>query len=190
VHHSSMQHSGKADIGGPSFLCRDFGRDDGVRVRFSDDRVRADGLHRWIAFDSQSHNAGQVSAHGNGEFELLILDEIAVGNGLSAAGKDSFFRTDLIFGNAETLRCELKERLISIGRSFADVGRAATQEIEGSDPVGRLIRVTRDNRGDRIERNSQFVGHNLPVRGERGALTEVALARANQHVVVRMDFDP
>jgi len=50
-------------------------------VRFADDGVGADRFHRWIAFDTQSHNAGQISADGNGKFELLIFDEVITGFG-------------------------------------------------------------------------------------------------------------
>ena len=37
-----------------------------------------------------------------------------------------------------------------------------------------------DDGGDGFERHAQFFGNNLAVCGERGALTEVALAGANQ----------
>ena len=101
MHHASMQHSGKADVRGPGFFCRDFRGDDGVRMRLADDGVGADRLHRRIALDSQSHNACQIASNGDGEFELLIFDQVAVRHGFAAAGKDTVFGNELVFRDVE-----------------------------------------------------------------------------------------
>ena len=89
----------------------------------ADDRVSADGFHRRIAFHSQSHDAGQIAADGNGEIELLIFDEVAVRDGFTAAGKDAVLHRELIFRNVETFGGDIEKRLIDVRGGFTDVRR-------------------------------------------------------------------
>ena len=147
-------------------------------------------LHGRIARDRQSHNAGQVAAHGDGELQLLPLHQIAVRHALAAARNDAVLHGKLALRNAEPLRRQIEQRLIGIGRRFADVRRSAAEKIEGAAAVRRAIGVAHHHRGDGLERRAQLFGHNLPVRGERGALAEIALAGANQDGVVGMNLDP
>ena len=64
------------------------------------------------------------------------------------------------------------------------------EKIEGAAAVRRAIGVAHHHRGDGLERRVQFFGYNLPVRGERCALAEIAFARANQNGVVGMNLNP
>ena len=109
---------------------------------------------------------------------------------LPAARNNAVFHGELILRNAEPLRREIKQGLIGIGRRFTDIGRSAAEEIESAAAVWRAVGVAHDYRGDRLERRTQLFGNNLPVSGERGALAEIALARANQDRVIRMNLYP
>src|ERR1019366_6475064 len=80
--------------------------------------------------------------------------------------------------------------LIGVSRSFAYVRPAAAQEIEGSAAVRSAIGVAHHHRGDGFKGGVQLFRDNLAVRGERGALTEIAFAGADQDGVVGMNFDP
>jgi hypothetical protein len=50
--------------------------------------------------------------------------------------------------------------------------------------------VPSDDSGDGFEGNAQFVGNNLAIGRECGALTEVTLTGTNEDGVIRMYFDP
>ena len=80
--------------------------------------------------------------------------------------------------------------MIGVRSGFADVGSAAAEEIEGTAAIGSLIGVPRDDGGDGLERDTQFVGNNLAICRECGALTKVTLAGSNEDGVIRMYFDP
>ena len=159
-------------------------------IRLADDRVLADRLHRRIARDGQSHEAGQVAAHGNGELQLLALHQFAVRDALAAAGNDAVLDGKLALRNAEPLRSQIQQRLIGVGRRFADVRRAAAEKIEGAAAIRRAVSVAHHDGGDGLERRAQLFGDDLPIRGERRALAEIALAGANQDGVVGMNLDP
>ena len=121
---------------------------------------------------------------------MPILDEVAVRDALTAPGKNSVFRRDLVFRNRKTFAGEIEKSLIGVCSGFTDVGRAATEEIKGAAAIRSLIGVPRDDGSDRPERDAQFVGNDLAIRGERCALTKVTLPGPNQDSVVRMNFDP
>src|SRR5882724_2688983 len=185
-----MQHSGKANIGGPDFFRGDFGDDDGIRHGLADEFVFADGLHRRIAIDGQAKDAGEVTADRNGELQLLILNEVAVRDAFPAAGDDAVITGELVFGYAEALGCKIEQRLVSVSGSFADIWRATAQEIEGAAAVRRAVGVSRDDRGNCVEGNAKLVGHDLAIGSESGALAEITLAGANQDSAVRVNLDP
>ena len=72
---------GKADVGGPSFFCGDFGADDGVRRDLPMTVYSLTGFIGGLPSTVNPIDAGQVAANGNGELQLLVFDEVAVGNG-------------------------------------------------------------------------------------------------------------
>ena len=80
--------------------------------------------------------------------------------------------------------------MVGVRRGFADVGHSAAEEIEGSAAVGSAIGVAHHHGGDGFKGGVQLFRDNLAVGGERGALTEIALAGANEDGVVGMNFDP
>ena len=100
------------------------------------------------------------------------------------------FTESLIFRDTQPLRGEIQQRLIGIGRRFADIRRAAAEKIERAAAVRRAIGVAHHHGGDVLEACVQLFGHNLPVGRERGALAEIALAGANQDGVVGMNLNP
>src|SRR5882672_4843332 len=141
---ASMQHVRKANIGGPDFFRGDFGDDDRVRHGLADEFVFADGFHRRIAIDGQAEDAGEVTSDRNGELQLLILNEIAVRDGFSAAGDDAVIADELVFGYAEALGCKIEQRLVRVSGGFADIWRATPQEVECAAAVRRAVSVSRD----------------------------------------------
>src|ERR1041385_8583736 len=104
MNNATMQHPRKSNVGSPGFFRGHFGSDDGVRKRLSNDVVLADRLHRRIAFNSETKDAGEISADRNRQFQLLVFDQIAVRNALATAGNDAFFPGELLLGNREALR--------------------------------------------------------------------------------------
>ncbi len=127
---------------------------------------------------------------GNRELQLLVLDEVAVGNALAATRDDAVLHRKLVFRYAESFGRQIEQRLVGIGGRLANVRRSMAKEIEGAAAVRRAIGVSRHDRGDRFEGHAQLFGHNLPVGREGRALAEVALAGANQDRVVGMNLNP
>ena len=86
------------------------------------------GFMGGLPVDRQSHDAGQVAVHRDGELQLLTLHQIPVRHALAAAGNDAVFDGKLVLRNAEPLRRQIEQGLIGIGRRFADVRRARGRE--------------------------------------------------------------
>src|ERR1700761_3523511 len=98
-----MQQAGNTHIGDPCLLCGELRNGNGGGERFSTDRVLADGLERRVAIDRQSEHAGDVALDGNGEIQLLVLDQVAIRDIPAATGYDAALNGKLIFGYAEPL---------------------------------------------------------------------------------------
>src|SRR5579864_3743900 len=96
MHYARVQHVRQAYIGGPGLLRSYLRIDDGILEGFSDDCVLAYRLHRRIALDGQSKDAGEVSLDRNGELQLLILDEVAVGNAFAASRDQAVFDGEFV----------------------------------------------------------------------------------------------
>src|ERR1700736_3775051 len=64
------------------------------------------------------------------------------------------------------------------------------QKVGSGAAVRRAIRIAHHYRRNGIEWRAQFLGHDLLVRRECRALTEISFAGANQDRVVRMYLNP
>ena len=59
-----------------------------------------------------------VALNRNREIQLLVLDQIAVGDALAATGDDAVLDGKLIFGHAESLSGQIEQRLMNVGAAF------------------------------------------------------------------------
>ena len=91
-----------------------------------------------------------VTLDRNGQIQLLILDQVAIGKAFAAAGDDAVFHGKLILRDAEPLGSQIEQRLMNVGSGFADIRHSAAEEIESAAAVGRAISVARDHGSDRL----------------------------------------
>src|SRR5215831_15654849 len=185
-----VQHARQPHVGRPSLFGAHFRADDGILERLADDGVLAHWLHRWISFNAESPDAGELTLHRYRQLQLLVLDEIAIRNALATSRGDAVFHGKLVFGHAEFFGREVEQRLERIRCCFADVRRTAAQKVEGTTAIGRAIGIARNYRRDGLERDAQLFRNNLSVGGERRALAEVALSGTDQDCIVGVDLDP
>ena len=185
---SAVKHAGKADIGDPRFFGGHFRNDRRVGEGLAYDGVLADRLEWGVAGDDEAEHAMDIALHRNVEIKLLAFDEVAIRDGFAATGNDAVLHGELIFCNVELLRGKIEEGLIDISSCFANVGHAAAEKIERAAAVGGAIGIGGDHRGDGFERHVEFIGDDLAVCGEDGALAEVGFAGADEDGIVGVNF--
>ncbi len=181
--HAAVEHSGHADVGRVGVHARDDLGD--VVVGHAGDPdllVLARVLRR--------RDTGVQRRRRERDLHQLVADELAVGDGLAAAGDDALVHREARRRHAEARRRHAKQRLLRLGRRPPDQ-RAALRDRRRATGVagvrGRMRPAGVElDMAELAEVHVELFGCDQHQAGRR-LLTEVDAARVERHGVVRVD---